>query len=82
MPLGREHVVPGNEFDVSGYIALAGQSPGVQEMIERLKTNRPAGAADSAENVGLDHLCRLSFNKSSRLQRAITYMMVDSPPSF
>ncbi len=47
----HEHLVPGGEFDVSGYIALAGQSPGVREMIERLKTNRPAGASDSDEGT-------------------------------
>ncbi len=44
-PLASEHLVPGREFDVSGYIALAGGSPGVSEMIASLKTNRPAGAA-------------------------------------
>lgn len=47
----REHLVPGGEFDVSGYIALAGQSPGVREMIERLRTNRPAGASDPDEGT-------------------------------
>ncbi|MFM9966240.1 MAG: methyltransferase [Planctomycetaceae bacterium] len=50
-PLSREHLVSGAEFDVSGYIALAGGSPGVREMIERLKTNRPAGASDSDEGT-------------------------------
>ncbi len=44
--LSREHLVPGSRFDVSGYIRLAADSPGVQEMILRLKTNRPAGATD------------------------------------
>ncbi|RLT06140.1 MAG: methyltransferase, partial [Planctomycetota bacterium] len=29
-PLSREHLVSGTEFDVSGYIALAGGSPGVR----------------------------------------------------
>ncbi len=57
MPLSREHVVPGNEFDVSGYIALAGQSPGVQEMIERLKTNRPAGAT-AGDDAGTKFIYR------------------------
>ncbi len=47
-PLASEHLIPGREFDVSGYIALAGDSPGVREMITRLKTNRPAGASDVA----------------------------------
>lgn len=48
---GREHLVSGSEFDVSGYIALAGQSPGVREMIERLRTNRPAGASKPDEGT-------------------------------
>ena len=56
-PLGREHVVPGSEFDVSGYIALAGQSPGVQEMIERLKTNRPIGAT-AGDDTGTKFIYR------------------------
>lgn len=47
----REHLVPRTEFDVSGYIALAGQSPGVREMIERLRTNRPAGASKPDEGT-------------------------------
>lgn len=50
-PLSREHLVSCTEFDVSGYIALAGGSPGVREMIERLKTNRPAGASNSDEGT-------------------------------
>ena len=47
-PLASDHLVPDHEFDVSGYIALAGESPGVREMIARLKSNRPAGATDVA----------------------------------
>jgi SAM-dependent methyltransferase len=46
--LAREHLVPGGPFDISGYIGLAGQSPGVLEMVERLRTNRPAGASEEA----------------------------------
>ena len=38
-----EHLT-GGAFDVSGYVGLAARSPGVVEMVERLKTNRPAGA--------------------------------------
>ena len=44
--LAREHLV-GGEFDVSGYLGLAADSPGVLAMVERLRRNRPAGA-DSA----------------------------------
>ena len=42
-PVAREHLVPGAEFDVGGYVGLAAESPGVREMIARLRTNRPAG---------------------------------------
>jgi predicted O-methyltransferase YrrM len=42
--LAREHLVPGGELDVSGYVGLLADSPGVREIVERLSTNRPAGA--------------------------------------
>jgi predicted O-methyltransferase YrrM len=41
--LAREHLIPGASFDVSDYLSPALKSPGVQTMIERLQTNRPAG---------------------------------------
>ena len=47
-PQSREHLLPGAEFDVSGYISLASESPDVREMISRLKSNRPAGAEPTA----------------------------------
>ena len=40
----REHLVPGGAFDVSGYVGLVAESGGVKEMVERLRTNKPAGA--------------------------------------
>ena len=43
--LAKDHLVDGQPFDVSDYLGLAAQSPGVLEMLERLKTNKPAGAA-------------------------------------
>jgi predicted O-methyltransferase YrrM len=45
-PLAREHLAPGGPFDVSDYVGLAADSPGVRELVERLRTNRPAGARD------------------------------------
>ena len=42
--LARDHLTPGAMFDVSGYIGLASRSPGVLEMVERLRTNRPANS--------------------------------------
>ncbi len=42
--LGREHLLPGGAFYVGDYVGLTADSPGVREMVERLRTNRPAGA--------------------------------------
>ncbi len=43
--LARDHLTPGAFFDVGGYVGLAAESPGVVEMVERLRTNRPAGSS-------------------------------------
>ena len=43
--MAREHLTPGALFDVSGYLGLAANLPGVREMVERLRTNRPANSA-------------------------------------
>jgi predicted O-methyltransferase YrrM len=42
--LAKEHLTPGGAFEVSDYVGLVAQSPGVLEMVERLRTNHPAGA--------------------------------------
>jgi hypothetical protein len=49
--LARDHLTPGAFFDVSGYVGLAADSPGVVEMVERLRTNRPAGSAADERGV-------------------------------
>ena len=43
-PIAQEHLVSGGEFDMSGYVGLASASAGVKEMVQRLRTNRPAGS--------------------------------------
>ena len=43
--LAREHLLPGRPHFVGDYIGLAAESPGVKEMVERLRTNRPANTA-------------------------------------
>jgi predicted O-methyltransferase YrrM len=50
-PLAVEHLIPGGAFYVGDYVGLAAQSPGVVEMVERLRTNRPAGAADERQGA-------------------------------
>jgi len=44
--IAREHLVRGAPFDMSDYIGLAAESPGVREMVARLRSNRPAGQDD------------------------------------
>jgi predicted O-methyltransferase YrrM len=47
----REHLIRGAPFDVSDYIGLAAESAGVREMVERLRSNTPAGAADATKGA-------------------------------
>jgi len=49
--LAREHLILGGEFDVSGYLGLAAESPGVLAMVDRLRTNRPAGAGPAGQGA-------------------------------
>lgn len=43
-PLAREHLLPGGAFDVSDYVGLGAQSPGVLELVDRLRSDTPAGS--------------------------------------
>jgi predicted O-methyltransferase YrrM len=54
--LADEHLLTGRAGDVSDYIGLAARSPGVLEMVERLRTNRPANA--DAEDGGAAFIFR------------------------
>lgn len=45
--LAREHLLSGTEFYVGDYVGLAASSPGVLEMVQRLRSNRPAHADKS-----------------------------------
>ena len=42
--LAREHLLADSEFFVGDYVGLAANSPGVIEMVQRLRSNRPAHA--------------------------------------
>jgi SAM-dependent methyltransferase len=42
--MGSTFLVPGTGHDIGGYLGLAARSAGVVEMVERLRTNRPANA--------------------------------------
>jgi len=49
--LSRNHLPARSAFDVGGYIGLAAASPGVVEMVERLRSNRPRGIDTSGEGT-------------------------------
>jgi SAM-dependent methyltransferase len=44
-PLAREHLSPGGPLDVSDYIRLAADSPGVMTLVEHMRTSKLVGAA-------------------------------------
>ena len=48
-PVAREHLISQAKFDIGNYFGLAASSPGVREMVQRLRSNRPAHA-DSEED--------------------------------
>ncbi len=54
--IAAEHLVRGEEFDVGSYLSLAATSPGVTEMVERLRTNRPVGL--SSDGAGAAFIYR------------------------
>lgn len=49
--LAREHLIPGGRFDVSDYVSQAKESEAVRDMVERLRTNKPAGAKPQEQGV-------------------------------
>ncbi len=48
----REHLVRSSPHFMGDYCALAAGSPGVVEMVERLRTNRPKGSDEGGSGVG------------------------------
>jgi predicted O-methyltransferase YrrM len=49
--LSREHLIHGAPFDISDYCSQGVNSQLVQDMIERLRTNRPAGSKPQEQGV-------------------------------
>jgi len=42
--VAKNHLIPGGRFDISGYLGLAAESPGVTTMVERLRSGKPANS--------------------------------------
>lgn len=51
-PLSRQHLLASAPHDVSGYVGLAADSPGVREMVRRLRSNQPAGTEKQSGAAG------------------------------
>lgn len=68
--LASEHLTPGGYFNVRDYIALAAESPGVLEMVQRLKTNRPRETDSGAAFIYRDGM--RSAMEQSELARHFT----------
>ena len=49
--IAAEHLCGSAYFDVSDYLGLAARDPGVLAMVERLRTNRPAGLKKDEEGA-------------------------------
>ena len=49
--MAREHLIAGGAFDVSDYVSQANNSEAVREMVERLRSNKPAGAKPEEQGV-------------------------------
>ncbi len=76
-PLAAEHLVPDGAFYVGDYLSLLADKAGVVEMVERLRTNKPAGAdkpqesatgkpavGESAEDAGVAFIYRQGMDSA------------------
>lgn len=74
--LAREHLLPGSPLDVSDYIRLAADSPGVLTLVEHMRKNTLAGASKDDDRAvfifrdGLD-----SAMEEDNLARHFTLML-------
>src|SRR5262245_18218754 len=44
-PIAHEHLSPGQPLDVTDYIRLGAEAPGVLALVEQMRKNKPAGMA-------------------------------------
>ena len=54
--LASEHLIRGGEFDVGDYVGLAASAPGVLQMVQLLRENRPIDGGDGAAFIYRDGL--------------------------
>jgi precorrin-6B methylase 2 len=51
-PIAREHLLPGGEFYMGEYVALTSESPGVKNIVQRLRTGKPTESAPDDAGLG------------------------------
>jgi ubiquinone/menaquinone biosynthesis C-methylase UbiE len=51
-PIAREHLVPGGEFFMGGYVGLTSETPGVKNIVQRLRTGKPTESNPDDPGVG------------------------------
>ncbi len=51
-PIAREHLVPGGEFYIGGYVGLTSETPGVKNIVQRLRTGKPTESNPDDPGVG------------------------------
>jgi len=50
-PVAREHLAKDQPLDVSDYIRMCADSPGVIALVERMRVNKPAGVAKNDQRA-------------------------------
>jgi ubiquinone/menaquinone biosynthesis C-methylase UbiE len=50
-PATKEHLVPGGDFYIGDYVALVADQPGVKELAEQLRSNRPENVDNKDRGV-------------------------------
>jgi hypothetical protein len=55
-PIAREHLVPGGDFYMAGYVGLTSENPGVKNIVQRLRTGKPIES--SPDDPGMGYMFR------------------------
>lgn len=50
-PVAAEHLVAGGPFAIADYLGLGAEAPGVKAMVERLRSDQPAGAQEKGKGA-------------------------------
>jgi hypothetical protein len=71
-PLAREHLIPASPLDVSDYIRLAADSPGVKAIVDSLRANRPSKARP--DQSGAAYIYREGIESAMELESSARFL--------